>query len=107
MKIFQSTIHFLETLGITSQTRPINVRSLVTILAFGTMTILICASFWEANNFKEYTESIYMSSVTIVIFVTFLFVIWKKENVFEFIDCWEKIAETSKFYLQLLVSYIY
>lgn len=97
MKIFESTVKFLETVGITSQSHALNVRTLSTIATFGTMVTLICAFlFFEASSFKEYTESIYMSSVTIAILVTFVFVIWKRENIFQFIDCWEKIAATSK-----------
>lgn len=104
MKIFQSTVKFLESLGITLQSRSLNVRSSITIILLGTMTSLICAFlFCEASNFKEYTESIYMSSVTIAIFTTYLFVIWKREHLFQFIDCWEEIAVTSA-YFELIIT---
>lgn len=98
MKIFQSTKKYLAIVGIVAQSRrPFNMRTLATLSGFAIMIILICTFlFCEANSFKDYTESIYMSSVSIAIFSTFSFVIWKRENIFQFIDCWEKIAEASK-----------
>lgn len=100
MKIFQSTKKFLESVGITAESRPLNMRNLIVLVVFAIMMILIWGFlFFRASNFKEYTESIYMSSVTLAIFSTFTFVIWKKSNVFQFIDCWERIAATSKFKL--------
>lgn len=97
MKIFQSTLEFLAFIGITAESRPFNVRNLLVLLTFGTMVTLICTFLLrEASTFKDYTDSIYMSSVTIAITTTFLSLIWKKENVFQFIDFWEEIAKTSK-----------
>lgn len=97
MKIFPSTVNFLAVLGITAQSRPFNVRILITLTILGTLVTLMCAFFFfESKSFKDYTESIYMSSVTIALFLTYSFVVWKKENIFQFIDCWEKIAESSK-----------
>lgn len=98
MKIFQSTVEFLAIVGITPQSRSFNIRSLLALMAFAIIVILVCAFlFCEASNFKEYTESIYISSVSIAIFSTYSFVIWKKDNIFLFIDCWESIAVTSEY----------
>lgn len=100
MKIFQSTKKFLETVGITAESRPFNMRNLIVLGIFAISTILVWGFlFLRASNFKEYTESIYMSSVILAIFATFIFVIWRKSNIFQFIDCWERIAATSKFKL--------
>lgn len=97
MKIFQSTKQFLANVGIAPDSRPFNLRNSLTLLVFGITVILVSSFlFCEANTFKEYTESIYMTSVSWAIFITFLSVIWKKEYIFLFTDQWEKIAETSK-----------
>lgn len=97
MKIFQPTEKFLESVGITLQSRSLNVRSSSVIMAFIVMLTLVCAFlFCEASNFREYTESIYISSVTIAAFLTYVSVIWKKESIFQFNDCFEEIVETSK-----------
>lgn len=98
MKIFQSTVEFLAILGITAQSRPINFRTFSALMAFAVIVILVGAFlFCEASNFKEYTDSIYTSSVSIAIFLTNSLVIWKKDYIFLFIDCWENIAVTSEY----------
>lgn len=87
MKIFQVTLEYFAILGITSQSRPINVRNLMTIIAFAIMVHLLGAYLLcVAANFKEYTESIYITSAVIALFIIFLSVIWNKENIFQFID---------------------
>lgn len=97
MKIFQSTKKFFVDVGIAPDDRYFNVRSSLTLLVFVIMATLICSFlFFEASNFKEYTESIYITSVTIAIVSTYLMVIWKKEYIYLFIDYWEKIAAASK-----------
>lgn len=99
MKIFQSTIKFLAFLGITSDGNPLNVKSLLALLSFGIIVGLISSFlFFEADNFKSYTESIYFTSVVLAIFLTYTFVIWKKDNVFWFVNHWERMAVESKLF---------
>lgn len=98
MKIFESTIEFLAFLGITSDDSPFNLRALSTLLTFCIMVTLISSYlFFEAETFEAYTESIYLTSLICAIFVTYIILIWNKDNAFQFIDYWEKIAETSKY----------
>lgn len=98
LKIFQPALKFLATHGITPQNHPFNWRNLLILVVFVIGLILICSFlFVVASTFKEYTESIYVSSVGILIFSMYLNVIWNKANIFQFIDCWEKIADKSKF----------
>lgn len=97
MKIFQTTLKFFEYLGIDSQSRRFNERNLLNISVFGIMVILCCAYlFCEADNLKDYTESIYISSATITALLSFLVFIWRKENIFKFINSWEEVTEKSK-----------
>lgn len=99
LKIFQSTLKFLAILGITPQSRAFNLRNLMIILITCIMIIIMFAYlFFEASTFKEYTESIYMCSVGLAITFSFLSIIWKKVHIFQFVDKWEKVAETSMFY---------
>lgn len=66
-------------------------------MIFSVIAILCCGFFFrEANTFKEYTESIYISSVSLTLLSTNAFVIWKMENIFFFIDTWEEIVAKSK-----------
>lgn len=98
MKIFESIIKYFAAIGITAQSRPFNMQNLLTFVVFAIMMVVVGEFlFFEASSFREYTESIYISSIIFTIFVTFLFIIWKRENIFQFIDCFEKIAETSKY----------
>lgn len=101
MKSFQSAVEYLASLGITQsqamQSNPFNVKNIVHMLLFG-ITAYLCGAFliYTANSFKDYTESIYISSVTMLVFVVFVILIWKMENVFKFIETWKKTSEQSK-----------
>lgn len=97
MNFFQSTVEFFEILGVTPNSRPFNARNLLSIFVFG-LTLVLCCVFLvcEAQDVKDYTESIYMSSVFITILLVFLSFIWKKENIFKFITTWKEITESRK-----------
>lgn len=103
MKIFESTVKFLESVGITLKSRPFNLRSSLSAMVFAVTVMLACVFlFREASGFKQYTESIYVSSVAVAAFLTFLSVVWKKENIFQFNECWVKIVITSECLLELI-----
>lgn len=97
MKIFQSSIEYLATVGVTAQRRALNVQSLFALAVLATIVILVCGFLLcEASNFKEYTESIYVSSVSIAVIASYSMVVWKKENIFLFNDSWVKMAVARK-----------
>lgn len=97
MKIFQSTIKYFEIIGITPESHRFNEKILMNISIFLTLIVLCCAYLpFEADNLKDYTESIYLCSAFITSSLAFLFLIWKKEYIFKFIDDWEEITENSK-----------
>lgn len=97
MKIFQSTMKFLAVLGLTAESRPFNMRNLLSLIVFEVL-VLSCLAFlfFEAKTFRDYTESIYFSSTAILMFLISLTFIWKKDNIFKFIDKWQEISEASE-----------
>lgn len=97
MKIFQSTISFFKFIGVTPQSCRFNTRNLMNILILVILVVLFCAYlFFEADNLKDYTESIYMSTAFIAGLLSLVFLIWKKEYIFKFINSWEEITEYSE-----------
>lgn len=96
MKIFQSTIEFFAAMGITAQSRPFNIRNLLTFLVITIMLVMVDVHRIDLHQLNH----IYGS------FIAFSFIIWKKENIFQFIDFWEKLAETSKYISWQLFSHL-
>lgn len=98
MKILISNQEYLATVGITRhhamQHQPFNTHNLLSSLEFCLCAISFGAFLiFEANNFREYIESIYFTSAFVAIAATFLSFIWNIESFFHFIDHWEKYAE--------------
>lgn len=52
--------------------------------------------FKDANTFAEYTQSIYIGSLILVIFAAMIILIVKRVTLYEFINCVDKILNTSK-----------
>lgn len=98
MKIFIPNQKYFALLGISRQQsmQPFNAKNLLSFLILFLLVIL-CGGFLvcDANNLNEYTESIYITSVTITIATIFLTFIWNMNEFFNFIDEWEKIVEQS------------
>lgn len=100
MKIFKSNQKYFATLGITrhqaAQRQPFNAKHLRSFLVFILFVISLSKHlFCEANNFKEYTESAYFTSTSIVTATIFLMFIWRMKFFFNFIDDWEKCVKES------------
>ena len=59
---------------------------------------ILCWIFFifEANNFIEYTTSIYIASASTVVCVISPIVIYQKKNIFELIDRCEEIIQNGK-----------
>lgn len=100
MKIFTSNQEYFAALGITRyqvmQYQSFNARKLRSFRIF----ILIFSFFakhlfCEANNFREYTKSIYFTSASIAVTIIFLVFIWNIKDFFNFVDGWEKCVEQS------------
>lgn len=92
--IFQLVQKYLSVLGISKaqSKRSVHVKVLIGCLLLGTNIILhLKFLFDEANSFKEYTESIFMSTVTVMSFWCYISMFYKREELFKFIDEGEKL----------------
>lgn len=102
MQLFQSVQMNLAILGICpSQSMQIscgfNGKMLKVAFFHGLSGILSCLFFvYEAHTFREYTDSIYMTSATIMVILYFLILILKMAKLFEFIDDFEKVISDSE-----------
>lgn len=96
MEILKSNRNYLATMGITRhqaiQWQPSNAIILLQFLKFGLFAISFGGFFvFKANNFKEYTKTIYFLSAVIGTAVIFLIFVWHMKYIFSFIDGWEKL----------------
>lgn len=101
MKLFQAIQKNLEIIGISSivsgQTF-YNRKVLLYLLLCGSLIVMNCIFLVHvAETFKEYTDSIYITSVSIALFVSVSFVIRRMANLFEFLDSLEKIINDSEY----------
>lgn len=100
MKLFQRTQSYLAILGIEPnqliQRHQFNGRILMGFLLLGLSTILFSLFlFYEAKNFREYTEIIYILSGMIVCTTAFTSTILKRKMIFDFFEMAENIVNTS------------
>lgn len=102
IKIFLIIQKNFATVGINSnlvtQDYPFNERILKGYLIICSWTIsnvLYC--FHGPESFSEYTQSIYVCSLCILISIAYTILILKVEKLFEFIDGVENVVNTSKY----------
>lgn len=98
MEIFVSNQVYFATLGIVRHqtTVSFNARILssclimcLSLVSYGGFLIFV------ANNFKQYTESIYFTSVIASVTVIFLTFVWNIKNFFSFVDEWKDFVAQS------------
>lgn len=64
-----------------------NEKSLKCFFVLGILVICSDLYFFHlANNFREYTESFYITSMSNGVFLVFTIAIWKMDALFQFID---------------------
>lgn len=101
MKIFQSIQRHFTVLGITvHQSReqsPISIKQLIVILIFvlnsGTQVMSIA---FVAEEFEEFTFSIYALFTLTMCVIEFGILIWKMKQLFQFIENFENLIESSE-----------
>lgn len=101
MKIFQSIQWHFATLGITAdQTQkrtPISFKQLVILLTmFSFVVFQIICIISVAESFEEYTLCIYGSFTIAVTDIEIAVHVWKMKQMFEFIENFERLIETSE-----------
>lgn len=100
MKIFETVQNNLEILGISltqSKQSFYNGKASLYLLLSGTLIIMNCVFLIDvAQSFKEYTDSSYITSVSVAVFFSLLFLISRMANLFELIDNFEKVVDESE-----------
>lgn len=102
VKIFLPNQKYFATFGIcrhqANQSQSFNVKNLLPSIIFG-LAVICCSGFpiYEANNFNEYTQSIYITSATIAATIIFILFISNVKDYFNFIDGWEECVQQSKY----------
>lgn len=101
MKVFQITQKNFASTGIgpklINQSYPFNARILIGlfILSLG-MTFSFVYTVYEAKSFAEYTQTIYICSATVIIFLALLILISKVKSLFRLTNGCDKLVNTSE-----------
>lgn len=102
MKVFKVVQRHYATLGIsasnrTSNFKPSKKRIVFGFLLFGGLIVSnLVYTFYVANGFMEYMECICATSATIIIFICFAAIVYRRTLLFENIDNIEKLIDTSE-----------
>lgn len=100
IEILISNQAYFAAMGITRhqalQRQPFNADNLRASLKL-CLCAIACVEFiiFDATNFQEYAESVYVISVVITMFGAFISLIVNMKDLFGFIDGWEKCVEQS------------
>lgn len=74
-----------------------NAQSLKCFFVLGMLVIFSDVYFFHlANNFREYTESFYITSMSNSVFLVFSIAVWKMKALFLFIDDSDRILSSSE-----------
>lgn len=90
MKTFESIRNHFESIGLTAtqiyQKYRFNVKNVTVLLILG-VNILLTGAYITcmATNFEEYVDSLYGLSTVLLIFIVFIHLIWRMEEIFRFI----------------------
>lgn len=96
MKLLQFTQEKFEMVGIDSTQNPFNMRILM-VISVCCMCIISTSVFLfhDANNFIEYSNSIYLTTATMLIIVCYIVLITKMEYIFVQIQGFESVIDES------------
>lgn len=96
MELFQFTQNTFETVGIDSTQNPFNRKVLIIFSVCCISIISACIFlFHEANNFMEYSNSIYITTAYLLVTVCYTLLITKMEDTFDLIDNFESTVDES------------
>lgn len=97
MKLFQILQTNLARLGVGSNLPPINGKLALSYLFFISNNVFYCVFFIHgANNFKEYTDSLYNSTGTILYTIIFTIVVLTAPKIFTLIEFAELFFDESE-----------
>lgn len=97
MKTFQAVQKNLKLMGMGQSTPKLNARTLGILLMLGFALILNGFFFKnEANSFREYVDSAYIGSAILTASTNFLLFIWKRDELYEFMNRFSSIINKSE-----------
>lgn len=111
MKVFKMVKRHYAILGIIpslnqpTQKYPINKRVFCGFLLFGCFILSqIAYTFCVADGFMEYLECACDLSASVILFVCFATIVFKKDLLFEIIDKFGKLIDTSTNYFKIIIQ---
>lgn len=97
MQIFQELQKKMYSIGFSPQLKPHNNKIVsVLVIIFVTVILLLIFPIYEANNAREYMESIYICNVCIGMLVSLTNTVLKSKKLFEFIKSMDEFVNDSK-----------
>lgn len=97
MKYFKSLKNHFAVLGIDSAKKSFNQKIIITPLIYAVNSALTCAFLMhETISFRQFIESIYMSTTTFMIVIFFAIVTFKMTQIFALFGTIEEISENSE-----------
>lgn len=112
MKLYQSAQRQFALLGISSQLLiqkyPFNEKILLMSFSYICKIISFCMfMYYNVNTFREYTDSIYVTSTVVLIVICYANVVFRVAGFFKFIDSCDEIVATSEWSWNCLIKTIW
>lgn len=103
LKIFESVKKMLASIDLNANQRPFHRKQLLHIVQGFCAIILQCLYLvYEANTIREYMNSIFMTTVGILVYMGFWSAIFKTTIIYEFIDQYETIVNGSEYLISTI-----
>ena len=97
MKFFKTALHNFAIMGIDSNRSVINTQMLIATF-FLWLTSIFNTTFliYEANNFKDYTQNLYMTVASTLVAMCYTQIVFQISIIVKFIDGFEKDIDESE-----------
>lgn len=97
MKIFESAKMSLASMELDANKRPFHRKQLLKVMHSFLAIVLECLYIvYDANTAREYINSIFMTTIGIIVFIAYLSTIFKTTTIYNFIDHYETIVNESE-----------
>lgn len=106
MQLFQSIQRSLAMMGIGWNQHRSNLKIFMTFVLYWSLVALYCSFLLlEADEFREYMDTVYLISSTTMIALCFMNFVWKMAIIFKMIHEIEEIVENSEYFIGFEVKY--
>lgn len=92
-------------MGISSDQHRLNFNMLMTLVLYWSLSIsYFIYLLREANEFREYMDTTYLTSATTLIAICYMNLVWKMEKIFQHVRQMESIFEDSEYFISFLTK---